>query len=177
ASNTLLAMTTTTPARRPVVGLLLAVAGVAALLAILFVFIAPSLGGAWLGIIADAALFLAFLFMAIGRGAGVFIRVLYAIGAVGWAILLIDSFVSLGTVYTIGVVLAIVGTLLSGIVGIIRHVYSRSADLVYLLAAIVVSIILFNQLHGFLTGTLAIIVSVLYGLLLLVAGIFIALRK
>jgi hypothetical protein len=91
--------------------------------------------------------------------------------------LLIGSFVNLGTVFTIGVVLALVGTLLSGIVGIIQHVYSRAADLWYLLASIVVAVVLFNQLHGFLSGTLALIVSGLYGLLLLLAGIFIALRK
>ena len=171
-------MTTTTAARRPLVGWLIAIAGLAALLAFALVLVAPSVHASWLGLIADIALTIAFVFMAIGKGAGVFVRILYAIGAVGWAILAISGFgVSLGTVLTIGVVLALVGTLLSGIVGIIQHVYSRGANLWYLLASIFVAIVLFNVLHGFLSGVLGEIVSALYGVLLLIAGVTIALRR
>ena len=65
----------------------------------------------------------------------------------------------------------------SGIVGIIQHVYSRGANLWYLLASIFVAIVLFNVLHGFLSGVLGEIVSALYGVLLLIAGVTIALRR
>jgi hypothetical protein len=170
-------MTTTSPASRPVVGLLVAIAGLLATLSFIFVIVSAPFGGAWLGVIADAALFLAFLFLFIGRSTGLVARVFFLIAAVGWALLAIGGVVSLGVILTVGVILALAGTLIGGILAFTGKIFGRIANIVFLLAAIVVALVLFNQLVPYLSGTLAIIVVALYALLLLVSGILIAARR
>jgi hypothetical protein len=170
-------MTTTTPARRPVVGLLFALAGLLAALSIVFVLVHVVFGGVWLGIVVDIALALGFLFLAIGSGGGTVARIFFALAAVGWAILAIGGFVSLGVVFTIGVVLALVGSLVGGVLAMGNKLFSRAANFVFLLATIFIALVLLNQLFVYLAGTFAIIVVILYAVLLLIAGILIAIRK
>ena len=170
-------MTTTTPARRPVVGLLFALAGLLATLSIIFVLAHVVFGGVWFGIVVDAALTLGFLFLAIGSAGGTVARIFFAIAAVGWAILTIGGFVTLGVVFTIGVVLAIVGSLVGGVLAVGNKIFSRAANLVFLLATVFIALVLFNQLFLYLAGPIAIVVVALYAVLLLIAGILIAIRK
>jgi hypothetical protein len=171
-------MTTTTPARRPVVGLLLALAGLLEVLAILFTYFAPSLDGAWLGITVDAALALAFLLLFLGRSVPLVLRIFFVIATIGWAILAIDEVVSLGIVQTIGIWLALVGSLISGVLVLSRVLFSSLASVLFLLATIALAVVLLNQVVGpFLVGILGVLVTGLSALLLLVAGILIALRK
>jgi hypothetical protein len=171
-------MTTTAPARRPVVGLLLALAGLLAGLGILFVYFAPSLEGAWVGIIVDSALTLAFLFLVFGRSAPLVLRVAFAVATIGWAIITIGGLVSLGLILIVGIWFALAGTLVSGILVMSRLLFSNAANVFFLLAAIVIVIVLLNQLIGpFLSSTIGLVVSVLYAVLLLLAGILIAIRK
>ena len=169
--------TTSTPAQRPVVGLLFALAGLLATLSVIFVLVHASVGGIWFGIITDAALAIGFLFLALGRGSGTVARLFFAIAAVGWAILAIGGIVSLGVVLTIGVVLALAGSLISGILAFGGKIFSRLANIVFLLATILIALVLLNQLVAYLVGTIAIIVVALYAVLLLIAGILIAARR
>lgn len=170
-------MTTTAPERRPIVGLLIALAGLLAGISLIVVLAASAAPGAWIGVIVDAALFLAFLFMFVGRRTPMVARVFFLIAAIGWLLLTIGGIVTLGVLLTVGVILALGGTLIGGILAFTGKIFGRTADIVFLLAAIVVAIVLFNQLVPFLSGTIALIVFALYALLLLVAGILIAARR
>ena len=170
-------MTTTTPAR-PVVGVLFALAGLLGVLSLISVLSGIVLGGVWLGVILDGALALAFLFLFLGKGPGMLSRLFFIIAAVGWAILTLSGAgVALGIVYQVGVVLALVGTLISAILVFSGKVFSRAANLVFLLWGIVAAVVLLNQLVSFLSGTVAIVVVALYAVLLLVAGILITARR
>jgi hypothetical protein len=171
-------MTTTTTARRPVVGWLIALAGLVAAIAILFVYVAPSIDGAWLAVISDAALTLAFLFLFLGRTAPLVLRTFFLIAAVGWAILTINGVIGLGPLLTVGLVLALAGSLISGILAFARRLFSSAANLLFLLATIVIAVVLLNQLIApFVAITLGLLAAGIYALLLLLAGITIALRK
>jgi hypothetical protein len=169
--------TTSTPVSRPAVGLLFALAGLLATLSIIFVLVHASVGGIWFGIITDAALTLGFLFLALGKGSGTVARLFIAIAAVGWAILTIGGLVTLGVVFTIGVVLALAGSLIGGILAFGGKVFTRAANLVFLLATVFIALVLLNQLVAYLSGTIALIVVGLYAVLLLLAGILIAARR
>jgi hypothetical protein len=170
-------MTTTAPERRPIVGLLIALAGLLAGISLIVVLVASATPGAWIVVITDAALFVAFLFLFIGRSTGMIARVFFLIAAIGWLLLAIGGAVTLGVLLTVGVILALAGTLIGGILAFTGKIFGRTANIVFLLAAIVVAIVLFNQLVPFLGGTIAIIVVALYALLLLVSGILIAARR
>ncbi|HEY5229715.1 MAG TPA: hypothetical protein VIJ11_02335 [Galbitalea sp.] len=171
-------MTTTTPAKRPVVGALFAIAGLLTGLAILFTYVAPKLGGPWIGLVADAAITLAFLFLFLGRTAPLILRIFFAVATVGWAILAVGGWISLGVLLTVGVVLALAGSLISGLLALGRRFFTPIASILFLLAMLVVTVELLDRLIGpFLTGTVATIVAVLYALLLLLAGIVIIARK
>lgn len=169
--------TTSTPAQRPVVGLLFALAGLVATVSLLFVLARSGMSGVWLGIIADAALAIGFLFLAIGRGSGTIARLFFAIAAVGWIILTIGGLVNIGVLLTIGVVLALIGSLISGILVFTGKIFSRLANVVFLLATIFIALVLLNQLVAYFGGPIALIVVTLYAILLLVSGILIAARR
>jgi hypothetical protein len=169
--------TTGTPAR-PVVGLLFALAGLLGGLSLLSVLLHFTVGGVWIGIIVDAAITLGFLFLFFGKGPGMLSRLFFIIAAVGWAILTINGAgISLGIVFTIGIVLALVGSLISGILAFGGKIFTRGANIFFLLATIFMAVVLLNLLVSFLAGTIAIIVVALYAILLLVAGILITARR
>jgi hypothetical protein len=161
-----------------VVGWLIALAGVFASLAIVFFYVAPSLAGSWVYIAEYAALTLAFLFLFLGRSAPLVLRVTFAIATVGWAILVVGGLVSIGVVLTVGFWLALVGSLISGVLVLTRFVFSNVANVVFLLATIAIAVVLVNQVIGpFYAGTIVVVVAVIYAVLLLLAGILIAVRK
>jgi hypothetical protein len=171
-------MTTTVAARRPVVGWLIALAGLFAGLPIVLVYVAPSLGGTWVYVVEYAALTLAFLFLFLGRSAPLVLRIAFAIATVGWAILVAGELVSLGVVLTVGFWLAVVGTLISGVLVLTRLLFSNVANVVFLLAAIVTAVVLVNEVIGpFYVVAIVVVVAAIDAVLLLLAGILIAIRK
>jgi len=171
-------MTTTTPAKRPVVGVLIALAGLFAALAIVLPYVAPFLGGVWLVVSADAALTLAFLFLFIGRTSTILLRAFFAVATIGWAILTVGRLIDLGTLLTVGILLAIAGSLISGLLAFGRRIFTRAANIFFVLAMLVMTVVLLDKLIGpFILGTLAVVVSAIYALILLIAGITIAIRK
>ena len=177
--NTLLAMTTTTstPAR-PVVGILFAIAGLLGVLSRIFALSGIVFGGVWFDVVLHGALALGFLLLFLGKGPGMLTRLFYIIAAVGWALLTLSGAgLSLGIVYQIGVVLALVGTLIAGILSFGGKVFSRGANIVFLIWSILAAVVLLNQLVGFLSGTIATVVVAVYAVALLVAGILITARR
>jgi hypothetical protein len=176
-------MTTTTPAKRPVVGLLFALAGLLATLSLIFSLVHASVGGVWFGIITDIAITLGFLLLTLGRGSGTIARLFFAIATVGWAILAINGILAsvgagnLGTFFYVGVYLALGGSLLGGIFAFAGKIFSRVANSVFLLATLLMALVLLNVLVPYLSGSVADAVIGIYAILLLLAGILIAVRR
>jgi hypothetical protein len=168
---------TTTPASRVVVGWLIVLAGLTVLTTNVLVLVKHFRGYAVLSEIVTGALTIAFLLVAISKRVGVLARITYGIAAIGWGFLTVGLLLPVDNYYSDALAVALVGTLLSGIVGMIRSVYGRGTDDVFLLATIVTAIVLYNDDRGFASPTVAMVISMLYGALLAFAGTLVALRK
>jgi hypothetical protein len=169
--------TTRTSGGRSLVGWFFLAAGIVYLLGILFGRIAPALASGWWNFFAFAliavGLFLLFLWRT-----DTLLRVAFIVGAVGWALLAIGSVAALGTaVATIATLLALIGTLVAGILVFLRHTFTRNADLTFLLMAIFAALVLLAVWVAFLGGTLGLIIAIVFGILLIVSGLFIQRRR
>ena len=170
--------TTSTAARRPVVGLLFALAGVLWLIALFAPHLIVAGGINWLSVIAAAALTIAFLFLFLGKSAKLLTRIAFLVATVGWLILTLNALNLLSTLDKVGIIVALIGTLASGIFAAVQHLFSRIADVVFLVATILIAIELLEEVvKPFLTGTLATVVDYAEAILLALAGILIALRR
>jgi hypothetical protein len=168
---------TTTPANRVVVGWLIVLAALAALTINVLILAGPFEGFIAPSEVNTGALTIAFLLVTISKRGGIFARISYAISAIGWGILTVGLLLPADSIYSDAIALALVGTLLSGIVGMIRSVYGRGTDDWFLLATIITAVVLYNDNQGFPSPTVAMVISMLYAALLLLAGTLIALRK
>jgi hypothetical protein len=161
------------------VGWFFLAAGIVLLLGILITHIAPTIASAWFA-------FFAFAFIAVGLfllflwRTSLLLRVAFIVGAVGWALLAIGSVAPLvSALANIGGVLALIGTLVAGILVFVRHLFTRNADILFLLMAIFAALVLLSELGwvAFLGGTLGSIIVVIFGALLLASGWFIQRRR
>jgi hypothetical protein len=173
--------TTRTSGGSSLVGWFFLASGVIYLLGLLFNNVIHALtGGFW-----D---FFAFLLLAIGLfllflwRTGILLRVAFIVAAVGWALLGIAQVASLGSgVVTIAALLALIGTLVAGILVFVRHLFTRNADIVFLIWAIVAALLLLGA-AGWVSVlgiglTLGLIIAVVFGILLVVGGLFIQRRR
>jgi hypothetical protein len=170
--------TSSSAARRPVVGFLFALAGVLWLIAIFTPHLIVASGINWLAVIAVAALTIAFLFLFIGKSAKLLTRIAFLVATVGWAILTLNDLKILDAIHNVGLIVALVGILVSGILVALHHLFSRLADLLFLIGSILISLELLEELTTkFLSGSLGTVVDYAEAIILALAGIVIALRK
>jgi hypothetical protein len=169
--------TTRTTGGRSLVGWFVLAAGVVYLLGILFSHIATASG--WWNFFAFALLAVGLFLLFLWR-TGTLLRVAFIVGAVGWALLAINSVAGLGTaVATIATLLALIGTLVAGILVFVGHTFTRNADLTFLLMAIFAALVLLALwVSVFAIGTtLGLIIAIIFGILLIVSGLFIQRRR
>jgi hypothetical protein len=169
--------TSTTPPSRVLVGWLIAVAGLTVLTLTVLYQVVPGVGFAEFDVVIQGALTVAFLLMSIGQGVSILTRIAYGIATIGWGILAVGSLVRVDEIFSLAAAIAIFGILASGVIGMIQNVYGRGSDLWFLLATFAAALVLYNEVHGFPPPIVSLVISVLYGLLLSIAGVLIALRK
>jgi len=169
--------TTRTTGGRSLVGWFFLASGVVYLLGILFAHIAPALASGWWNFFAFALLAVGLFLLFLWRTSTI-LRVAFIVGAVGWLLLAIGSVAALGTaVATIATLLALIGTLVAGILVFMRHLFTRNADLSFLLMAIFAALLLLALWVTFLGGTLGTIIAIVFGLLLIISGLMIQRRR
>lgn len=168
---------TRTTRSTPLVAWAFIAAGVLFLLVVLFSSVAKSVDTAWLDFLAYVALTIAFVALFLRR-VDLLARIAFIVAAVGWALLALTSIpIGLDSVDRVGVILALVGTLASGILVFARNLFSRQASTVFLIAAILGAIWLLNLLVGFLPLVLAVIVVIAFAVLLVIAGALYSRRR
>jgi hypothetical protein len=169
--------TSRTAPNRPLVAWLFIIAG--ALLLIEFVVTLVFLSASpLLTFIAFAALTIAFLFLFLGRAGDTLLRVAFLVAAVGWALLTLAQIIpGFGTVGSVASLLALVGTLGSGILVFLRHHFTRNADTVFLVTSIVAALLLLNGIRGILPGALNTILTVLFAAGLVFTGVLVRRRR
>jgi uncharacterized membrane protein HdeD (DUF308 family) len=172
-------MATTTTSSRPVVGILLIVAGALALLTLLLSYVAPGPALGWFGVLTSLALGVALLLMALSKSMNVLERVAFIVGAVGWLLLGLNGLTSgaLAGIVTVALILALVGSLAAGILVWVHSTFTRRTNLWFLIAMIITAIFVLNQLLPFATGIIATLLVLLFGAALVVAGFFVLRRK
>jgi hypothetical protein len=148
------------------------------LLGELFAHIATALSSGWWNFFAFGLLAVGLLLLFLRR-TDLLLRIAFIVAAIGWALLAIGSVASLAGVSTLAILLALIGTLVAGIVAFLRHLFTRNADLAFLLMAIFAALLLLalGGWVGFLGGTLGLIVAIVFGILLVVSGLFIQRRR
>jgi hypothetical protein len=164
----------------PLAAWLLVLAGVLLLLELLLSKVAPSALDTWLVIIAYLALTIAFVVLFLWRSVDILLRAAFIVAAVGWAILTLGTIpgVVLGSgVIVIGDILVLVGVLVAGIIVFVRHVFTRAAGVAFLILGIVVALLFLSHLTTFITGTLLVILAVLFGIMLIVTGYLVSRRR
>lgn len=168
--------TSSKTAGRSPVGWLLLAAGVLYLLNILLAHVAPKLSSHWWDTVAYVLLAIAFVLLFLWR-VSTLLRVAFIVAAVGWALLAIGSFVSLGGLATLAVILALVGTLVAGILVMIQHTFARLADLIFLITAILAALLLGREWLTFIHGSAATVIGILFGIGLVISGFLVARRR
>jgi hypothetical protein len=162
----------------PLAAWLFVVGGVLLLLEQLLARVAPSALDTWLVFFAYLALTVAFVALFLWRSVDLLLRVAFLAAAVGFALLALSEVASVGgALVIIGDILVLVGVLVAGILVFVRHVFSRGASIAFLILGIVTALVFLSVLFTFITGTLLVILVVLFGVMLVVTGILIARRR
>jgi hypothetical protein len=169
--------TSRTALNRPLVAWLFVIAG--ALLLIEFVITLVFLtANPLLTFLAFGVLTIGFLFLFLGGAKDTLLRVAFLVAAVGLALITLAQVIpGLGTVGSVASVLALVGTLGSGILVYLRHHFTRNADRVFLVTTIAAALLLLNGIRGILPGALTTILTVLFAAGLVFTGLLVRRRR
>lgn len=171
-------MAKTRTARFPLAAWLFVLAGVLILLELLLSHTGASGIDKWLLFIAYVALTVAFVVMFLWRSVDTLLRVAFIVAAVGFGLIALSLLANLGTVVVnVANVLVLAGFLVAGIMVFVRRVFGRLANIVFLILGIVVALIYLSALTGFITGTLLVILIVLFGAGLIVTGVLVTRRR
>ncbi|MBX3100403.1 MAG: hypothetical protein KF761_12590 [Salinibacterium sp.] len=158
--------------RRSTSGIALIVAGALFLLAVLLPLVSVSLP--WLVLLADAAMVVALVILALGAVNNTVAKVSLFAGAVGWAVL---ALAGLGLVLpaplpAIAALVAGVGGLIGAIVLYVGKEITNRAAVIFIVATALGLLYLLGAIGTLALGTLGTVVTVLFGAALIVAGVY-----
>jgi hypothetical protein len=152
-------------------------AGILILLELLLSHVAPGGLDVWLLFLGYAALAVAFVVLFLRRSADLIARIAFIVAAVGWAILAIATVAGVGGLLTFGIILALIGTVVAGIMVFVRSLFWRGASVAFLVAAIVAGLLLLSELVAFLPAGVGVILDVIFGIMLVVTGVLTGRRR
>lgn len=158
--------------RRPLIAYLTIIAG--ALIALAALLNLVGVGALfWLYPIGEIVLGASFIAIAATVSLTLLARVAFWVGGVAWVLIGLASFVpGLGVLVTVLDIIALVASLLAGILVFIHSTFARRGNLVYLVAMIIIALILLLALVS-LGGLFVGVLTLIFGAALIVAGVFI----
>ncbi len=166
---------------RPVIGVSTAVAGVAVLVGIVLIRVQPDFPVRWFFIASAAALVVAFAAAGSSGGFNDAGRLAFAAGGVGWFVYALSAVLSTtaSIIADVGVGLALLGSLVAGLVVYARHSFGARADSFFLLAMILTALYLLVQIvpMPWLSSVIVVLLWLLWGAALVLAGLFILQRR
>src|SRR5690606_9735889 len=150
--------------RRSIAGILLAVAGAVLLIDVILGFAQVTALQEWPHLIADVAIGVAFLILAIGSFRGMLLRIPLIVVAIGWLLLALDHLVPLPSpVGEIGVAAAALGTLVAAVMALLGREVTNVSAIAFLVTAIIAAIILAAE-FGLALGGAGVVFALLLGL-------------
>jgi hypothetical protein len=161
--------------RRSIAGIILAVAGALLLIDVILGFAGVMALGHWLSTLADLAIGVAFLILAIASFRNTLARIALVVAAVGFLLLALGAVVALPSpVGTIAAVAAALGTLVAAIVLYVGKEITNLSALVFIVTAVILAIIVLAPLVNLALGTFGTVLALLFALGVLVTGILFA---
>ena len=160
--------------RRSTAGIALIVAGALFVLLALFPLVAPTMTLQWVALLAELAMVVAFVILALGAVNNTVAKVALFAAAVGWAVLALAGLgIALPSVL---VTLAVVVAAVAGVVGAIvlyvgKEITNRPA-LIFVIATALGLVYLLASIGTFGAVNLGLVLTVLFGAALIVAGVF-----
>ena len=151
------------------VAILFVVGGALQTIALLVSLFAKTVSPLPLFALSNLALAIAFLLLALGTLGGTLGRVAFWVATAGWLILTLLSLTNIGVFGLIGLAAGIIGSFGAGIVVYMGKLFTRQANIWFLIAMILATIYLLNLIGA--------IVGLAFGIVTVVAAIFIAQRK
>lgn len=168
-------MAAVSTSRRSIAGIILAIAGALLLLNVILGFASVTALGHWLGTLANLAIGVAFLILAISSFRNTLARIALVVAAVGFLLLALGAVVALPSpVGTIAAVAAAVGTLVAAIVLYIGKEITNLSALVFIVTAIILAIIVLAPLVNLALGAFGTVLALLFAIGVLVTGLLFA---
>ena len=167
--------------RRPL-GWALGLAGALLLLALAVYFLVPllpflpPLSNQWLYVLSELALVVAFIAFGTSGAVGGLGRLAFAAGAVGWLIIAGTRLIagSPGVFGTVGLSLALIGSVIGGVVVFALHVLRRSARLAVLVTLLLGGLYLLNTEVALLPAAFSGPLGAVFAAGLIVSGVLVA---
>jgi hypothetical protein len=161
--------------RRSIAGILLAVAGAVLLIDLILQFAGVTALGVWPAVIADLAIGVAFLILAIGSFRNTLARIALVVAAVGFLLLALGAVVALpAPVGLIASIAAAAGTLVAAIVLYAGKEITNLAAIAFIVTGVVLALVVLLPLLNVAVGAFGTVLALLYALGLLVTGILFA---
>jgi hypothetical protein len=160
-------MATLTAPNRTIVAVLFLVGGALQVLGAVLGFANAGNSGAFY-LLSNLVLGVGFVLMFAWFATTTIARVAYLIAAVGWLLLALGGLVNVAFLGTLGVFVAVVGSLFAGVIVFTGHVFGREADILFLAAMIAGALNLLISQNSNVPGVLKAIIVVVFGALLVV---------
>jgi hypothetical protein len=127
--------------------------------------------------ISNIAIGVAFVLMIAWIAATTITRVAYFIAAIGWLLLALTSLIDLGLIGQVGLYLAIIGSVFSGVVVLSTRPFSQRADIILFVALVLGAINPLISQNGNVPSIVKLVVIVVFGVALAAAGILMVRRR
>lgn len=126
--------------------------------------------------LSNIAIGVAFVLMITWLATTTLARIAYFLAAIGWLLLALTSLVDLGLLGTVGVFVAIVGSVFAGVIVLTGHPFTRLAIIVFFVAMVLGAANLLLSQNGNVPSALLAAVVLLFGAALAASAVLI-LRK
>ena len=159
------------------VGILFVAAGVLRMLALLLGWFAQGAGATTIFAISNLAFGGAFLLLALRKVGDTLGQAAFWVAAVGWFLLAVSAPFAVNTFGQTALVVALAGTLGSGLVVYVGRLFTRQAAVAFLVATILGALTLLDAIAGFLPGLAGAVVAVGFSVVAVVTGLSITQRR
>lgn len=168
-------MAAVSTSRRAIAGIVLAIAGALLLIQAILGFANVTALGPWLGVLANLAIGVAFLILAIASFRGTLSRIALIVAAVGFLLLALGAVVTLPSpIGTIALVAAALGMLVASIALYVGKEITNLTAIVFIVTAVVFAILVLAPLANLALGTFGAVLGLLFAIGVLVTGILLA---
>ncbi|HEX4444763.1 MAG TPA: hypothetical protein VHZ81_14435 [Galbitalea sp.] len=169
-------MATVTAPNRSIIGWLLVAGGVLQVVGAVVHFANDGNFGA-IYAISNIAIGVAFVLMIAWIAVTTVSRIAYFVAAVGWLLLALTSLIDLGLIGQVGLYLAIIGSVFSGVIVLSTRPFSQRSDIIFFVALVLGAIDLLLSQNSNVPSIVEFVVVIVFGVALAAAGILMVRRR